>query len=258
MSSLLKNSFPASDGTEKESANLTAVWPCALTVHGHVQMRSCARELWFLICTCMVFPHIKISKAKDIYHTTHRIWSRSYYMISAGIDMMTATTAWPAIKQNTASAELSARARPNHADQGTSTASTRKRGIIVICTLLITCRGLLPAAFSILRTYHHSANLHVDICMRLSRPSVLLGERLLCILRVILCAILSSCAVSRGLRGHKSFIRRNNVQFPPPCSPEILCQRQHTLVPCHSNSYQARTQLLTFRASHSNHKEPQL
>jgi hypothetical protein len=55
-----------------------------------------------------------------------------------------------------------ARARPNHADQGTSTASTRRRRIVVICTVLIRCRGLLPAAFLILRTYHHhSANVHV-------------------------------------------------------------------------------------------------
>jgi hypothetical protein len=32
----------------------------------------------------------------------------------------------------------------------------------------------------------HSANVHVDIFMRLSRPSVLLGERLSCMLHLIL------------------------------------------------------------------------
>jgi len=66
MSSLLKNSFPASDGTEWESVNLTVVWPCALTVNGHVQMRSSQFKA-LNMGACTVFLHVNIGKAKDIY-----------------------------------------------------------------------------------------------------------------------------------------------------------------------------------------------
>lgn len=171
---------------------------------------------------------------------------------------------WPATKQNTASAELSARGpdqtmltkeRAQQAPEGEAKdrrhmcrSNKLPRPVACCCCILDTAQEVL----------HHSANVHVDICMRLSHPSVLLGERFSSILHVIFCAIPSSCAASGGLRGHKSFTRRNNVHSPPPHSPETLYQREHTLVPCHGDLYQARTQLLTFRASHSNCKKSQL
>jgi hypothetical protein len=53
----VKNSFPASDGTEWESANLMEAWPCALPVHGHVQIRSSEKKA-LRLDTCIVYTFI--------------------------------------------------------------------------------------------------------------------------------------------------------------------------------------------------------
>ena len=115
-------SFPASQ-------TFFCACTCALMVHGHVQMRSCVGELYawmhvyvicLRICIIKANSHIRPTGSPSILHT----------MRDQHKDSMTrAANTGLAIKQNTASAESSARARPKHADQGTST--TRRSNIVV-------------------------------------------------------------------------------------------------------------------------------